>query len=292
MNHAIPFSLHIFVADGDPDGLRFVTRDNWIGKAIVFPRSIFPKVHHRGEFRNTGVYLLLGPRVEGDGDQLYIGEGDPVLDRLKDHYAKKEFWNRAVFFVAGTEYLNKAHVQFLEAQLVLRARAAKRVLLDNGNVPSEPTLSEADRAYMSAFLDNLLGMLPLLGIDAFEQTTVQSTSEENTMLICSGKGVQATGYNTAQGFVVVSGSFATKDEAKSLKDYFPNISKLRAELVTRGVLTVHEDKLRFTQNYSFNSPSQASSVILGNSSNGRADWKNSNGVSLKELEQHQVEVIT
>lgn len=43
MNHAIPFSLHIFVADGDPDGLRFVTRDNWIGKAIVFPRSIFLK---------------------------------------------------------------------------------------------------------------------------------------------------------------------------------------------------------------------------------------------------------
>ena len=36
MNTA-PFSLRIFVADGDPDGLRIVDKSNWIGKALVFP---------------------------------------------------------------------------------------------------------------------------------------------------------------------------------------------------------------------------------------------------------------
>jgi hypothetical protein len=34
-----PFSLRIFVADGDPDGLRIVDRTNWNGKALVFPRA-------------------------------------------------------------------------------------------------------------------------------------------------------------------------------------------------------------------------------------------------------------
>jgi hypothetical protein len=34
-----PFSLRIFVADGDPDGLRIVDKSNWIGKALVFPRA-------------------------------------------------------------------------------------------------------------------------------------------------------------------------------------------------------------------------------------------------------------
>jgi hypothetical protein len=29
-------------------------------------------------FSKTGVYLLLGPRPEGDGEMLYLGEGDPV----------------------------------------------------------------------------------------------------------------------------------------------------------------------------------------------------------------------
>ena len=36
------FSLRIFVADGDPDGLRLVERSNWIGKGVVFPRALYP----------------------------------------------------------------------------------------------------------------------------------------------------------------------------------------------------------------------------------------------------------
>ena len=144
---------------------------------------------------------MVGPRAEGDGELLYVGEGDPVLDRLKGHYANKDFWTRAVFFVAGTENLNKAHVQFLEAQLVARARAAKRMPLDNLNSPAEPTLSEADRASMNVFLDNMLGILPLLGIDAFEQSPVTTSTTQTPLLTCQGKGVVATGYDTPQGFV-------------------------------------------------------------------------------------------
>jgi hypothetical protein len=34
-----PFSLRIFVADGDSDGLRIVDKSNWIGKTLVFPRA-------------------------------------------------------------------------------------------------------------------------------------------------------------------------------------------------------------------------------------------------------------
>jgi hypothetical protein len=33
-----PFTLRIFVADGDPDGLRIIDRTNWNGKVLVFPR--------------------------------------------------------------------------------------------------------------------------------------------------------------------------------------------------------------------------------------------------------------
>ena len=34
-----PFSLRIFVADGDLDCLRIVDKSNWIGKALLFPRA-------------------------------------------------------------------------------------------------------------------------------------------------------------------------------------------------------------------------------------------------------------
>jgi len=290
MNNQPPFSLHIFVVDGDPDGLRLVTRDNRIGRAVVFPRALFTDVRNRDEFQQTGVYLLVGPHERGDGDKLYIGEGDPVLDRLKGHYANKDFWTRVVFFVAGTENLNKAHVQYLEAQLVARARAAKRMELDNVNVPTEPTLSEAERAYMNVFLDNMLGILPLLGIDAFEQSPVTISTTETPLLTCHGKGVTATGYDTPQGFVVKAGSYASGEEAPSLKDYFPNLTRIRADLVTRGVLVSEGNKFRFTQDYTFNSPSQASSVVFANSSNGRVDWKDSSGRTLKQLQEAQATI--
>ena len=149
-----PFSLRIFVADGDPDGLRIVERSNWIGKAVVFPRALLPKIKQREEFGQTGVYLLIGPREDGEGEMLYVGEGDPVRPRLESHYAQKDFWTRAVFFVAGPGQLNKAHVQYLEAQLIQRAKASKRMPLDNSNQPSEPSLSEADAADMRVFLDS------------------------------------------------------------------------------------------------------------------------------------------
>ena len=174
------------------------------------------------------MYLLLGPREDGDGEKLYIGEGDPVRPRLENHFASKDFWTRAVFFVAGPGQLNKAHVQYLEAQLVSRAGAAKCLPLDNGNQPAEPTLSEADRADMDVFLSNILGMLPVLGIHAFEQSPRLGATSGTPELICQGKGVKARGRDTPQGFVVASGSFAAVEETPSLKQYFPTVSELRS----------------------------------------------------------------
>jgi hypothetical protein len=192
-----PFSLRIFVVDGDPDGLRVVERSNWIGKAVVFPRSLFPKVKTRDEFGQTGVYLLLGPNDDSTGELLYIGEGDPVKPRLESHFANKDFWTHAVFFVAGTGHLNKAHVKYLESQLISLAKTAKRTPLDNRNEPGEPTLSEADRADMDVFLGNLLSMLPVLGIKAFEQAAEIKVKErfapEEWLLERSGVRLRTTG---------------------------------------------------------------------------------------------------
>jgi hypothetical protein len=158
-----PFSLRIFLPDGDPDGLRIVDRTNWNGKALVFPRAAWaqPSVATRPELQQIGVYLLLGPREAGEGDRLYIGEGDPIKPRLASHHSgthQKDFWTRAICFVSMGQALNKAHVQFLEANLIRLAKLAKRVPLDveNKKNETEPTLSEAGRADMQVFLAHML----------------------------------------------------------------------------------------------------------------------------------------
>jgi hypothetical protein len=51
-----PFSFRIFVAGGDPDGLRIIDKSNWIGKALVFPRALLPQVKARPELAQNDVY--------------------------------------------------------------------------------------------------------------------------------------------------------------------------------------------------------------------------------------------
>ena len=285
-----PFSLRIFVADGDPDGLRIVDRTNWNGKALVFPRAAWaqPSVATRPELQQTGVYLLLGPREDGEGERLYIGEGDPIKPRLASHHsgtAQKDFWTRAICFVSMGQALNKAHVQFLEANLIRLAKQAKRVPLDveNKKNETEPTLSEADRADMQVFLAHMLAMLPVLGVHAFEQPP-QAPAPSAPELTCKGKGLVARGYESTQGFVVKAGSQAMGEFVPSMHKHFPGVVAWREELIAMGVLAPQDEHDVFAQDYVFNSPSAASDMVLGRSSNGRLDWKDAQGTSLKELQ--------
>ncbi len=180
---------------------------------------------------------------------LYVGEGDPILPRLQDHQSKKDFWTRAIGFTTATAgQLNKAHVQFLEARLIALARAAKRMPLDNANQPTEPSLSEADRADMEVFLAHMLGMLPVLGVHAFEQAPAVAlpaaapghpATAAPTLLYCRGKGVEATGYESTQGFVVRKGSQAVADVVESMVQYAPNALAMRQELMGVGVLALN-----------------------------------------------------
>ena len=113
-----------------------------------------------------------------------------------------------MFFVAKDDSLNKAHVQFLEAQLLQLAKAAKQCNIDNNQVPQPPTLSEAETAFVESFLQDILSIFPLLGLGVFEKTeTIRKPIE---LLTIESKGIKASGYEDAKGFVVVGGSQLVK----------------------------------------------------------------------------------
>ena len=118
-----PFTIRIFVADGDPEGVRLVDRMNWTGVGVVFPREQWVVARQRAELGRTGVYVLVGYK-EGDDDlpTLYIGEGDVVRDRIESHFQKKDFWTQGYVFVTSNSGLNKAHIRWLEQALIKRRR--------------------------------------------------------------------------------------------------------------------------------------------------------------------------
>ena len=183
--------------------------------------------------------------------------------------------------------LNKAHVQFLEANLIRLAKQAKRVLLDNANQPTEPTLSEPDRADMEVFLQHMLGMLPVLGVHAFEQPP-KAPALSAPELTCKGKGLVALGYESTQGFVVKAGSQAAAEFVPSMHKHLPSVVAWREELIALGVLAPANGHYAFMQDYVFKSPSAASDMLLGRSSNGRVEWKDEKGRSLKVLQGEEL----
>lgn len=163
------FTIQIFVPDGDPEGVRVIGRMGWTGQGTVFPREKWQATRSRDELGRPGVYILDG--MTEDGDELptvYVGEGDCVRDRIDAHFQNKDFWDRGIVFTASGSGLNKAHIRWLESALVKRARKASRSKLDNGNDPQPATLSEADVADTQAFLEEILQILPLVGLRAFE----------------------------------------------------------------------------------------------------------------------------
>lgn len=166
---ADPFTIRIFVPDGDPEGVRLIDRMNWTGLGLVFPRSKWLEVRQRPELQRTGVYILVGySNQDDDLPTLYIGQADGVRGRIESHYTGKDFWDWGAVFVSTSDGLNRAHVTWLEHALVKRANEAKRCHLDNGNSPQEPALSEAEKADTRAFLKEILQILPLVGLRAFE----------------------------------------------------------------------------------------------------------------------------
>jgi hypothetical protein len=167
---ADPFTIRIFVPDGDPEGLRIIDRMNWTGLGIVFPRADWPKIRQRSDFSRPGVYILIGYISDDDLPTVYIGQGDVLRARLESHVQNKDFWSKAVVFVssAASGGLNRAHATWLEHALIQRAVSADRSHLENGTEPQAPQLSEAEKADTQAFLREMLQILPLVGLNAFE----------------------------------------------------------------------------------------------------------------------------
>jgi hypothetical protein len=166
-----PYVIRLLVKDGDPDGVRTATRQNWNGKAVAFPRVDWPRVQRRSEFRKTGVYVLVGP-TEGAQDgvpTVYIGQSDAVGDRIASHYTQKEFWDFCVAVIAEGTPLNSAQARWLEHVLVDRAAVLGNCHLDNSTSPKQPPLAEWDLVETKGFYKKILEVLPLVGVNAFDE---------------------------------------------------------------------------------------------------------------------------
>lgn len=170
-----PFSITLFATTGDPEGIRHLDKSNWSGYGVVFNRELFHLLKQEPGFSQAGVYILVGNAAE---ETIYIGEADPVGDRLKNHVSNKEGWVWGVYFFDRNHKIGKTEVQYLESALVALAKKHERAILLNKNHPTAPTMAPAAKATAQAFLADMLLILPMLGINAFTPPKQDDPSDQ------------------------------------------------------------------------------------------------------------------
>lgn len=285
--------LTVYMIDGTEYGPRTAEIGNWSGKAIYATRSTINKIIKRPEFDNPGVYCLKSePTSENYSERVYIGEAENIRNRLKQHLAdsKKDF-SEVIFFISKDELLTKAHIRYLETRLIEETIEAKTAEIDNGNVPSLPSLHEADIDDMEYFLEQVRLILPVMGSRFLVSSVVHSSEEaerqidEKNYFYISSKGIKARMYESDKGYVVKKGSLARKFMNDSISE---NYVKLKHKLLESGSLVEEGKELVFTEDYVFSSLSAASNIVLGAQTAGPLKWKTKDGKTYKELEQEKL----
>jgi hypothetical protein len=141
---------------------------NWTGCGVAFPREIWSEIRSRPELRRAGVYVLIGTKEDADLPTVYVGRAEIVASRVDAHVVEKDFWDRGVVFTSNSGGLNQAHAMWLEYSLIERAHSVNQCLLDNSNSGQKVFLSPADEADTRVFFKEVIQILPLLGVRAFE----------------------------------------------------------------------------------------------------------------------------
>lgn len=287
--------LTVYLIDGTDSGPRLIEIGNWSGKAMHSPRNALVKLMDRQEFGKPGIYVLKSDPIEDlYSERIYIGEAENIGNRLRQHLRNSDRdFKECIFFVSKDELLTKSHIKYIESRLIALAREAMNAEIENGNTPTESSLSEADVSDMEQFIDQIKLILPVAGYHFLSSSIklVRSGKDQTEELpagklfILKNNKYDAKMIETSDGFLVLRGSEANKETAISLSEGW---KKIRKKLIKQRTWADDGEKWQFAEHYLFSSPSAASSVVLGRQSPGPLEWIDQEGKTYKEHQQQLI----
>jgi hypothetical protein len=281
-------TIQIYLPSGDPAGLRVANLTTRTVRVFEVPRSLLTQFLQRPEAGQVGVYYLFGSN-EDETPRCYVGQSGNVGARLQQHTTTKDFWTKAMVAVSLTNEWTSTHAAYLEWLSLVRAKAAGRYSLVNGNQASNPFTPEPLEADCQEFIDTIAVLLATLGAPVLDAIQPQRSGSSATpgdtgdeQLFFREAGCDATGYQTSEGVLVLAGS---KGRAGMRPSARPGIGAQRDALQAEGVIKLGQDELVFLKDHLFSSPSAAGCVLIGGENNGRTSWRNAKGQSIGDLEQ-------
>ncbi len=168
--------------------------------------------------------------------------------------------------------------------------------MDNGTSGTRPHTLPALEAECREVFETIDILLTTLGYPVFEPlirirnspvpsqpAEAVSTSQEQpsfSEFYCRTSGVDGRAQYTEEGLVVLAGSYGRAEVCSSFLVH--NYAQKRRTMLEQGLLRLEDDRVYFTRDALFSSPSPAAVALLGRAANGWTEWKDSDGRTLEE----------
>lgn len=289
-------NINMFLINGEVTGIIKCTLSNWTGVIYKIPRIQLADLKSRDEMKQSGIYFLFGRNEDKQKDVTYIGQatnrknGEGVLLRVQEHTRDNhaDYFNDVIILTTQNNSFGPTEISYLENKFTQLAKDAGRFIVKNGNEPNSGNVTEEKQSELDEVVENTLMIVGTLGYRVFVPMTKKTEKDlpydQSTFLYLkrkskkSNKVIEARCERTSEGFVVLEGSQIEVIDSNVIPI---SLQKLRKELIDTNVIKdgiLQEKQL-------FSSPSYAAAFVLGMNTNGRIDWKNKDGKTLKELEE-------
>lgn len=273
---AISKKLETIYYNGKPDGIRSIRRHLSTMTTYVIPRPLLAEAKKISNTNRPGIYYLISENDNNKIAQLYIGQTRNGVIRLDDHNRSKDFWNKAIMFLADSKTFTLDMISGLEAYAINKATDAKRYKVENAVNPKYE-IDEYDLPLIEEVYEEIRFIMATQGYKIESSET--SINEANT-LHTTKNGVKAFGAYDGDHFEVLEGSQIDFSRRVKLEKY----NAQREKLLNDGDIIVDKDGVyNLKVSLEFNTPSGASDFVLGGSTNGWIEWKNREEKTLDEI---------
>ncbi|WP_350562355.1 GIY-YIG nuclease family protein [Psychrobacter sp. CAL346-MNA-CIBAN-0220] len=302
-------TIQIYLPKGNPRGLRLAEMTTRTVRLIEIPRIHINDFFVMPEANQVGLYFLVGDTDSTNKPLLYVGQTGDLKRRLNQH-GDKDFWTRAFVMLSTNNTMTQTHALYMEYKAIATATEVGRYEIQNGNNGNLPHTPDPLKADCEELFYTLNVLLSTLGQPIFETLSINDKSTysneslpavnskdsinikktpaqvspikpEPMLFYCKTQGTSATGYYDDDGFIVLADSLIRKQNAPSIAKV---IVKLKESLFSRGeLISIDNNLYELTENRLFKTPSEASQLVTGRSSNGWIEWKNAAGQTLSSV---------
>ena len=267
--------LETIYYNGQPDGIRSIRRHLSTITTYVIPRPLLSEAKKISAITRPGIYYLINENDENKIAQIYIGQTRNGIARLDDHNRSKDFWNKAIMFLADNKTFSLDMISGLEEYTILKAHESKRYKVEN-SVSPKYEIDEYDLPSIEEVYDEIQFIMATLG---YKMDDAKQYNDNREIFHTTRNGILAYGVYMGDKFQVLEGSQINLAKSATLEKY----NKQRAELQASGDIVMQNGSNILKITLEFNTPSGASDFILGGSTNGWVEWKNTNGKTLDEV---------